>query len=144
VLANQSKGVRKATRAVNRHQEQRRQNEEAHARDKADLQMFKERRDALNKETQRLLRQEGRLEERLAALPSPGEHYDVVVKRLEDENAHRDATIAKLEKALVEEQQQQPESASASAVVAAPEQSSNDELEQLRAEYLRLTEQLKR
>ncbi|KAL7695088.1 hypothetical protein NQL31_000462 [Lotmaria passim] len=135
VIANQSKDVRRATRAVNDQQELRRQNNEYHASSNADIQMFKDKREALAKETQRFIRKERHLESELVALPASEEDSEAVASRLREDNAKKDQTIERLEAALREKQL----SRSQKSLVA----TTADELAQLREEYVRLNDQLK-
>lgn len=135
VIANQSKDVRRATRAVNDQQEMRRQNNEHHASSNADIQMFKDRRESLAKETQRLIRKERHLDSELETLPACGEDSEAVVSRLKEDNAKRDQTIERLEAALSEKQHADSQQA--------PAANPADNLEQLREEYVRLNDELK-
>lgn len=135
VLANQSKDVRRATQAVNDHHKLRKENDEHQATAKADTQMFKEKRDELTSETHMLLRKERRLEAELESLPAPGESYEAMARRLNEDNGKKDATIENLTANLVVEQQRY-ETAKADA-------NNADEIRRLRDEYVRLNEILK-
>lgn len=135
VIANQSKDVRRATRAVNGQQELRRQNNEHHASSNADIQMFKDRREALAKETQRLIRQERHLEAELETLPASGEDNEAVANRLKEDNAKKDQIIERLEATLRDMQQTNLQEGAAAYPA--------DDLEHLREEYVRLNDKLK-
>ncbi|KAK7196712.1 hypothetical protein NESM_000610600 [Novymonas esmeraldas] len=136
VLANQSKEVRRATRTVNDQHELRRQNNEHHASSNADIHMFREKRESLAKETQRLIAKERRLVTELESLPAPGEDHEVVAGRLREDNVKKDQTIARLEATLKEEQKK----SGAHPVEADPA----DDIQHLREEYVRLNDQVKR
>ncbi|KPI88186.1 hypothetical protein ABL78_2690 [Leptomonas seymouri] len=139
IIVNQSKDVRRATRAVNDQQELRKLNHEQHASLNEDIQMFKEKREALSKETQRLIHKERRLELKLESLPTSSEDSEAVAIRLREDNAKRAQTIERLEATLREKQQQQQQTSAEqnSAVAAAAD------LERLREEYVHLKDQLK-
>ncbi|KAG5488452.1 hypothetical protein JIQ42_00059 [Leishmania sp. Namibia] len=136
ILANQSKEVKRATRTVNDQHELRRQNTEQHAALNADIQMFRQKRESLAKETQRLIAKERHLMSELDALPAPGEDQEAMASRLREDNEKKDRTIARLEATLKEEQQR------ASAHLA--EANLIDAIQDLREEYVQLNERLKR
>ncbi|KPA79899.1 hypothetical protein ABB37_04965 [Leptomonas pyrrhocoris] len=141
VIANQSKDVRRATRAVNNQRELHRQNDEHHASSNADIQMFKDKRETLAQETQRLIRKERHLGLELETLPAAGEDSEAVTSRLRDDNAKKDQTIERLEATLREKQQQKQQQANTEQ---SPAATPVDELKRLREEYVRLNDRLKR
>ncbi|CAJ1037523.1 hypothetical protein Q4I32_007781 [Leishmania shawi] len=136
ILANQRKDVKRATRTVNSQHELRRQNSVEHASSIEDIQMFREKRESLAKETQHLIAKERHLKSKLETLPAPGEDHEVVASRLREDNEKKDYTIARLEATLKEEQQK------ADAQFA--EANSSDDIQRLREEYVQLNDQLRR
>lgn len=138
ILANQRGDVRRATRAVNGQQEMRRQTEEQAASQKADIQMFKDRREHLQKETAQLSREEVQLQEELKYLGShAGASYEDEVKKLQEDNARKDEQIARLEAELGDTSNHGHNSDNGS-------DTAQDEIATLREDYVRLKEQLKR
>lgn len=126
ILVNQRREVKKATRDLDARGDVKRQNGETNAASQADVQMFREKREELMKETKRLQRQEKKLREELDNMPE-AENMEAEIRQQLDEKERKDQQIADLE-AQVEERGGHVEHA--------------DDVTQLREEYVWLKEQL--
>ncbi|EPY43716.1 hypothetical protein AGDE_00205 [Angomonas deanei] len=133
VLANQRRDVKKATKNVNSHQELRRTNAEKNAADKTDIQMFRERREALQKETSKLTKEEAKLEEELRSMPAHQEQVETEVRLLKEDNFKKDRLIEQLGNDVHSKGGQQEAG-----------ETSDGDIAQLREEYVQLKEELKR
>lgn len=141
VLANQRRSVRRATNNVNAYQEVRRQSEEQNAVAKSDIKMFKERREALQEETQKLARKEARLQNELATMPVSSEELESERRRLSDDNAKKAMQITELE--LLVDELKAEEAQKQNEEVHQASTTSSVDIVDLRREYIALKEEMK-
>ncbi|EPY36245.1 hypothetical protein STCU_00682 [Strigomonas culicis] len=113
----------------------RRLNNQHNAASKADIQMFRERRDALQREQVRLTKEEARLEEELHSMPAHREEAETEIRQLQEDNFKKDRLIEQLGNELSKQKGGDP---------AIDSRTSEHDIAKLREEYVRLKEQLKR
>ncbi|CCW59944.1 unnamed protein product [Phytomonas sp. EM1] len=134
ILSNQKRDVKRATNAINFCQEKRRQNDAQNELIRLDIEMFRRRRKGILEEIHDLSQKERRLESELQFLSTPNEQIEKEIQKVMQDNMKKDQKIEKLTHDL--EVLEKGE-------IVEESEGDDEEIENLRNEYVYLKEQLK-